>query len=217
MLNKKHGYYTADDVAGHTVEIPAGWEPEMHTTNDFAYLKLPYAYLNVPLFQRPDWILPAGAISPVVRQPNYPVKRAFRTAGIIRGPHPYGLVVDDYQRNDKVAHYDWNMTLEEDIQIVSMKKTSDREMDILLSGADPDQTQPAPKAPLPALATSGPIPQGQPMLLVRSPESGAKGRSRADHSRRGSKCEDQGRSRPPSGYSGRCGFAGLQGVSLSLS
>ncbi len=167
VLNKRHGYYTVADVTANRVEIPPGWQPETHTTNDFAYLKLPYAYLNVPFFQRPDWILPAGAISPVVRQPNYPVRRAFRTAGIIRGPHPYALVVDDYQRDDSPAHYDWNLTLEPDIQIISMKKTGEREMDILLSGSNPDQNQPPAKEPLPAKAASDAIPAGQPVLLVR--------------------------------------------------
>ena len=165
-LNKKRDYYTIDDVNSGAVQIPAGFEAEKHTTNDFAYLKLPFAYLNKPLFQNPHWILPNGAISPVVRQPNYPVQRAFRTAGIIRGKHPYGIVVDDIKKDDTEHHYDWILTVEYDVQIVKINKINDHEMDIILTGSDPSQKNSWPKEPLPVMF-SGSIPAKQPMLLVR--------------------------------------------------
>jgi len=167
-LDKNRGCYTREDVKAGKIEISKGWEPVTQTTNDFAYTKLPYAYLNRPLFEYGHWIKPNGAISPYVRQVNYPVVKAFRTAGLVRGPHPYALVVDDIRKDDTVHRYDWTLTLEYDIQIAKVEKTGDREMDILLTGSDPGQKQANPKAPVPAeLSAGATIPEGQPVLLVR--------------------------------------------------
>lgn len=167
-LEKPGGYYTIEDVQANRVSIPPGYAPERHTVNDFAYTKLPYEYLNRPLFELPHWILPKGALSPMVRKEFLPVQRAFRTAGLVRGAHPYILVLDDIQKDDKPARYDWGLLLEPDVQMLSLEKQSDGQTDILLWGSDPNQKTPRPKAPVP------PVPEGtvhvtpgEPMLLVR--------------------------------------------------
>jgi hypothetical protein len=36
-----------------------------------------------------------------------PMLRAFRTAAVVRGAHPYVLIVDDYAKDDKVHEWDW--------------------------------------------------------------------------------------------------------------
>jgi hypothetical protein len=169
-LDKPHGYYTIQDVQDGKVAVPAGWEPVKETVNDFALTKLPFAYLNRPLFELPHWIKPNGALSPIVKQPLYPVQKAFRTAGIVRGAHPYALVVDDIRKDNTVHHYDWTLHLEPDIQIASITRKSDSEMDILLTGTDPDQKGSYGKigTALPPMMDAGAsIPSGQPMLLVR--------------------------------------------------
>lgn len=168
-LEKRGGFYTLDDVRGGRVEIPAGFEPVRHTTNDFAFTRLPFAYLDRPIFEYPHWIHPNGALSPYVRQPLIPVQKAFRTAGLVRSEKPYLLVVDDIQRDDRPARYDWALLLEYDIQLVARRASADgRELDLLLWGADPDQTAKRPAAPLPGEpATPADIPAGAPMLLVR--------------------------------------------------
>lgn len=168
-LGKKGGgYYTIGDVQSNTVVIPPGYEPEKHTINDFAYTKLPYEYLKKPFFEEPSWILPSGALTPVVRGTNYPVLMAFRTAGLVRGVHPYILSLDDIQKDETKHHYDWNLTLERDIQIASVTKNQDGTTDILLTGSDPDQTTKPAKESLPGtMATASVIPPKQPMLLVR--------------------------------------------------
>jgi hypothetical protein len=167
-LDKGRGIYTIEDIRANRVVIPKGFEPEEHTTNDFSFLKLPFAYLNTPKFESPHWIEPAGALGPVVREVNYPVKKAFRTAGIVRGEHPYALVIDDIQKDDAVHHYNWTLALERDIQIAKVDQRSNGECDVILTGSDPDQKQPASKEALPSEMESGAaIPAGQPMLLVR--------------------------------------------------
>lgn len=167
-LEKSRGYYTKEDVTNGTVVIPEGWEPVRHTVNDFAFKKLDFAYLNKPAFEYDHWILPDGALSPYVRQPLLPVQRAFRTAGLVRGPRPYALIVDDIQMDTAPHRYDWRLLIENDIQIVKVEKIGTTELQIILTGSDPDQLQPKPSTPLPPLLAEGTaIPDGQPMLLVR--------------------------------------------------
>jgi hypothetical protein len=140
------------------------------TVNDFALTKLPFPYLNRPAFEYAHWIKPKGAYSPYVKQPLYPVQKAFRTAGIVRGARPYAVVVDDIRKDNAVHRYDWTLQLEHDIQIASITKKSDTEMDIILTGTDPDQKGlPGRNATaLPSQMEAGqPIPAGEPMLLVR--------------------------------------------------
>jgi hypothetical protein len=169
-LEKPRGYYTHEDIENGKVQIPPGWEPVKETVNDFALTKLPFAYLNRPAFEYADWIKPKGAYSPYVKQPLYPVQKAFRTAGLVRGAHPYAVVVDDIRKDDTLHRYDWTLQLEHDIQIAAITKKSDTEMDIILTGSDPDQKILPGKnaAPLPSQMDAGQtIPAGQPMLLVR--------------------------------------------------
>ncbi len=47
--------------------------------------------------------------------PNNTVERAFRTAGLVRGKHPYALIVDDFQQDDAAHDYQWGMILEDDL------------------------------------------------------------------------------------------------------
>jgi len=165
---RKKGYYTVADVRAGKVEMPktGNWELEPNTVNHFSYLKLPYAYLNVPRSETPHWILPTGAVRPFLRQVNYPVLKAFRTAGVVRSTKPYAIVVDDIAKDDQVHHYDWILTLEHDIQIVSSTKVNDHELDIILTGNDPEQKSGWDKDSLPA-KYSGTVPANQPMLLVK--------------------------------------------------
>ena len=171
------GIYTMQDYkeGGIKVDKAHGWELEQHCVNDFSYLKLPYDYLDAPLATQPSWIAPMGAIRPIARQPNYEVQCAFRTAGLVRGPHPYGIIVDDIQKDAQAHDYVWYMALEYDIQIARQVNSSPHEMDLILTGSDPLQkNSPSPAAnakPEPALPAqvdaSTVIPAGQPMLLIR--------------------------------------------------
>jgi hypothetical protein len=112
------------------------------------------------MFELPSWIGVRGSLTPVVAQPNYPVKKAYRTAGIVRGKYPYALVVDDIQKDDAVHHYDWILVLQPDLQIVRIDG-----LDVLLTG-DPE-AQPKKDESLPPVRAEGPVKAGQPMLLVR--------------------------------------------------
>ncbi len=106
---------------------PKGTEPETHTFNDFAFTRLSFDYANQPLYLHPNWINPPGFVSAAYRLPNYPVKMAYRTAGIVRGKHPYALVVDDIRKDDKPHHYDWSLLMNSDLRLFEARSPADKE------------------------------------------------------------------------------------------
>ena len=167
------GRYSEQDLATNGVKIPPGYTLEKHCINDFSYAKHDDDYLKAALGRQPDWLKIKGSVMPVSRATNYPVQFAWRTAGVVRGTHPYALVLDDIRKDDTPHDYTWYLPLEYDVQIVSKERTGDHGLDLILTGNDPGQTN-APGVgknavpPLSALRdTNAVIPPGQPMLLVR--------------------------------------------------
>jgi hypothetical protein len=68
----------------------------------------------------------------VVRQPHNPVLYAFRTAGVVRGAHPYALVIDDLKKDGQAHVYDWIMQLPEDVYLKQQSR-HDGMLDITLA------------------------------------------------------------------------------------
>lgn len=60
-----------------------------------------------------------------MRLKNYPVQHAFRTGGLVKGKHDYVLIVDDIQKDDKEHLYEWNMPVQLDVEVVSIKQLVD--------------------------------------------------------------------------------------------
>jgi hypothetical protein len=58
-----------------------------------------------------------------VRVPHNPVEKAFRTAGLVRGPNPYALVIDDIRAAETTSPktYHWNMMIDEDVDVIEIK------------------------------------------------------------------------------------------------
>jgi hypothetical protein len=71
-----------------------------------------------------------GEDGQVYRGPNYPVQRAFRSVGLIRGKHPYIVVIDDIQKDDQPHLYEWRMLCPMDVDVVSINGN-----DVTLSNA----------------------------------------------------------------------------------
>ena len=90
-----HRPYTLRELGdGHSPFMPgAPWE--LHSYNDFAYKPVPVPSAQKPLYQLQSWIGLPGVLTPMFKKPNHPVIKAFRTTGIVRGTHPYSLVLDD--------------------------------------------------------------------------------------------------------------------------
>jgi hypothetical protein len=115
---------TARRVEDGFYQPPKGWQLEMHSMNDFAYTKLPYAYVNTPMAIHPSWIRVNGVVSPFVRRVNYPVKKAFREAGLVRGAYPYALIVDNIQKDSLPHIYYWTMRLSRGVRILKVVSTT---------------------------------------------------------------------------------------------
>jgi hypothetical protein len=101
-------------------------------------------------------------------KPVYEVDHAFRTIGLVRGPHPYVLVIDDVRKDNSVHLYEWFMQVESDVVVASManRKIAEFEfMDIILaSERDARPGKPDSWAGQHGHRT---IRQGAPCLLVR--------------------------------------------------
>ncbi len=111
---------TAKDVIDGYYHPPKGWQLEMHSMSDFALHHVKYAYANTPMAIHPSWIHLNGTVSPFLRRPNYPVKMAYREAGLVRGQYPYALVVDDIQKDNTPHLYDWTLRLARGVRVLKV-------------------------------------------------------------------------------------------------
>lgn len=49
--------------------------------------------------------------TPTARAPFNPMRYVYRTVALVRGEHPYGVIVDDLKKDDKEHLYQWTATL----------------------------------------------------------------------------------------------------------
>ena len=119
-------------------------DPSLNVVNHYQ----PYLYGNPLHWDEDGW---------PVRISYNPVLRSFRTAGLIKGAHPYSLIVDDIQKNKEQNLYEWTMMLEWDLGIISMQGN-----DIILGKSATD------KPNNDAFKTiTRQTEKGEPLLLVR--------------------------------------------------
>ena len=85
---------------------------------------------DMPWGDLDDWYL--SNYSPAYWKDHTPVRRAFRTAALVRGPRPYALVMDDIRKDGNSHHYTWRMLLGERL------KTDIRGNDVVLTAPDSD-------------------------------------------------------------------------------
>ena len=145
---------TREDVANNRVDTGLSWKLVDQCFNDFAWTKAPYEIYTRPLKFNAHWVAVDGILSPLMRQVNTPVLKSFRTAGVVRGPRPYVLVIDDVQRDPMPTRYDWNLTLPADVVQVKEKPTSALDSDVILAGRA-------------SLQGDGALKSGEPALLIR--------------------------------------------------
>jgi hypothetical protein len=117
--NYKNTYVEKPGVGAQKIQNPFSY-------NDFRLHASPLSWMNYSIGQLPNW---QTSLKPDPSEKAdwykvYDVKKAFRTAGLIRGNHPYALIVDDLQLDDKPHAYDWGMILADDLTLGSVKTTS---------------------------------------------------------------------------------------------
>jgi hypothetical protein len=110
--------------------------------NDFRLEDSPKPWMDLPIVELPDWYnsekptLDPGRGHWHLRE--NPVSFAYRTAGLVRGPRPYVLIVDDLKRGTSPSRFTWNMTVAGDVEIASAQASSPRSADVLLTESKPD-------------------------------------------------------------------------------
>lgn len=142
---------------GGLVKAPAGTTMTGKNAcyNDFRLKPSPLPWMNLPIGELPDWYSSdkPGSANTGSGETNkgdwyqrLSVKKAFRTVGLVRGLHPYSLIIDDLQLDDQPHRYVWGMTLPLDVVLGSSKVGSSApdasEADVVLDETDkPDLTQ----------------------------------------------------------------------------
>ena len=133
------------------VKPPKGVETVQNpfSYNDFRLHPSPIPWMALPIGELPDWYT-SEKPDPRNKADWYKrpvqVTKAFRTAGLVRGAHPYSLIVDDLQKDAQPHKYDWGMILADDLTLGSSKVTgaADRpQADVILNEspkADPKAT-----------------------------------------------------------------------------
>ncbi len=97
------------------------------TPNHFRLTPSPLPWMDLPYGQQPDWLTSRKPGSDGQPQGNYDWARrpamafAYRTAVLVRGNHPYSLIVDDLKRDDQPRTATWGMTLAPDVTLVDTR------------------------------------------------------------------------------------------------
>ena len=92
---------------------PTPWEKETSNPRDLGWPDNP-DWLPETLYH--DDIGHVGLY--LWRHPYNPVTKAFRSTIMVRGKHPYVIIVDDVKKDDKPHTYDWRMQLPTDVKMI---------------------------------------------------------------------------------------------------
>ncbi|MDX6765201.1 MAG: hypothetical protein SFU85_00260 [Candidatus Methylacidiphilales bacterium] len=118
------------------LEKPAGSVALTAKTKSYNFFRLtpsPLPWMDLPIGSLPDWYSSekpgsgnhgSGETNKGDWYQRLNVKKAFRTVGLVRGPRPYGLIVDDLQIDDTPREYVWGMTMPRDVVLGSTVLTS---------------------------------------------------------------------------------------------
>ncbi len=100
---------------------------EPTTVNQIRYEPQPERWMETPL----TFLYSVFSPFRLAREVGNPVERAYRTALLRRGPHPYVVVSDDIQKDDQSHKYEFLMRIPDDLE----KQVTQKGNDLIL--ADP--------------------------------------------------------------------------------
>jgi len=100
------------------------------------------------------------------RVPNNPVEYCWRTGVLVRGPHPYAIIIDDVKKDGRERTYDWYMQVPDDVEFVPQANGS-----ILLTEKNEQRTYDRPNVGSRRLLVL-PLGPGKPMVKLEEYTSG---------------------------------------------
>jgi Concanavalin A-like lectin/glucanases superfamily len=152
--NKQGQAVTRKDVDDENIELGKTRKPVELSFNDFAYTKVDVIDYTQPMKYSGHWLAPDGTLRSYFKMVNNPVIKSFRTTGLVRGAHPYVLVLDDIQHDALPALYEWHLSLPADLIKVEKQTDGAQPGDLFLAAKESLDGKGAPIA-------------GAPLLLVR--------------------------------------------------
>jgi hypothetical protein len=99
------------------------WTKVTETLNDFRADKSSENFFNIPFYDFAPWNSPAGYRETIIKRPYNTMEKVYRSVNLIRGNHPFLLIVDDVKKDAQSHNYKWTMQLATDITVES---TSDK-------------------------------------------------------------------------------------------
>ena len=82
------------------------------TVNDIRFEPLPERWMQTPLTHLYSFFSPYR----LAREPYNPVRRAYRSALLRRGAHPYVVIADEIQKDDQARRYEFLLRLPDDLE-----------------------------------------------------------------------------------------------------
>lgn len=119
-----------------SVTVSSGYQAETNCFNRFRRTgnAIPERAGATPFVAFPHWNS-AGYLEGIQRAAYTPLRQAVRTVGLIRGPQPYALIIDDIRKDDASHVYDWQMQIPGDLTLCmtnSLPAGFDPATDVLL-------------------------------------------------------------------------------------
>jgi hypothetical protein len=116
-------------AAGH----PDRDEPVRFTPNDSRLHPSPLPWMSKPWSYLPAWTSgKKGGDRHGHWRKHLAMATAFRTIGLVKGAHPYIVLVDDYRQDDEPHRYDWLMQVPDDVRLVASGRNDDGTFDLML-------------------------------------------------------------------------------------
>jgi len=118
-----------------------GWTKVDETWNDFRYQPGSEAFYNIPFYDFADWRAEAK-FERMVKRPANTLQRFYRTAAMIHMDKPFGLIIDDIQKDSVNHHYEWLAQIANDLVVdtfIVNHDTNDYRCDVILKEVTGDR------------------------------------------------------------------------------
>lgn len=108
-----------DETEDHSWLGTNGWEAVTETWNDFLQLQPgTEPFYDIPFYDYAHWTQP-NKLERMIKRPYNPMDRVIRSVAMVKGNHPFVLIVDDVEKDGLVHNYKWVAQMAHDLTIES--------------------------------------------------------------------------------------------------